>query len=140
LILACSHNITERAKLWFPALGHNNKNVTGTIRDNFFIYDIKQNTKTKLNVENFDTDLVVHGFDLVQKSEEELLLYSVNHRRTGSVIERFSYKIGTTSLKHKKTFNNQAVLWAPNSVTVIDHNTNTFYASNVSSTRYITNL
>jgi hypothetical protein len=121
-------------KRWFPPLGHLDKDIPGTIRDSFFIYDIEHDSVTKLEVENLppDADLVLHGIDIVQPTSNELIIFSVNHRRTGSVIERFKHILGSKIMKHEKTFdgNKSGYLFTPNSVTVVDHMTNSFYSSN----------
>jgi arylesterase/paraoxonase len=132
LVLACSHDVTARMK-WYPPITHFDKNFTGNIRDHFFMYDINGDLATQLEIEDFpaDADLVLHGFDFARDGDK-IIIYAVNHRRSGSVIERFSHQLGSNTLKYEKTFDGTAVVPHPNSVTVVDHKTNAFYISNVS--------
>jgi arylesterase / paraoxonase len=77
-----------------------------------------------------NTDKVWHGLDILEVSPGNLLIYAINHRRTGSVIEKFHYTVGTTSLVYEKTFdcNNQHI-FTPNDVAVIAEDE--FYVTNV---------
>jgi arylesterase / paraoxonase len=70
------------------------------------------------------------GFDILETSPGNILIYAINHRRTGSTIERFRHTIGTTSLVYEQSFDcNNDIIFAPNDVAVVG--VDEFYVTNV---------
>lgn len=74
------------------------------------------------------------GFDILETSPGNILVYAINHRRTGSTIEKFHHTIGTTSLVYEKSFDcNNDIIFTPNDVAVVGidefYVTNVFYCS-----------
>jgi len=63
-------------------------------------------------------------------SPGNILIYAINHRRTGSTIERFHHTIGSNSLIWERTFDaNTDILFCPNDVAVVGKDE--FYVTNV---------
>ena len=72
------------------------------------------------------------GFDYLETSPGKILIYAINHRRTGSMIERFSHEIGSSSLVYEKSFNcHNDIIFTPNDVAVVGEDE--FYVTNVRS-------
>jgi hypothetical protein len=54
----------------------------------------------------------------------------INHRRTGSTIERLSHVIGSKTLVYEKTFDcSNDIVFTPNDVAVVEYDK--FYVTNV---------
>lgn len=72
---------------------------------------------------------MAHGIGIIQDPNDEstVLIAAVNHKRTGSVIERFTHKIGSKVAVHVETIKND-LLTNPNDVVPID--AHRFYATN----------
>ena len=96
-----------------------------------------------MKIENFppDTDRVWHGnhfsvtmlmigFDYLETSPGNLLIYAINHRRTGSTIERFQHTIGSGTLVWERSFNcHNDIVYTPNDVAVVGKDE--FFVTNV---------
>ena len=97
-----------------------------------------------MTLENFppDTDRVWHGenltlinelivgFDILETSPGNILIYAINHRRTGSMIERFHHAIGSSSLIYERSFDcNNDLIFTPNDVAVVGRDE--FFVTNV---------
>ncbi|GAO51014.1 hypothetical protein SAICODRAFT_7173 [Saitoella complicata NRRL Y-17804] len=135
MYLACSADLGKRTQ-WFPPGFHLNKTVVpeGPVRDNVFALDLNTNHLTRLDFHNFpaDEDIVLHGFDFAQNSPHHLSFFFINHRRTGSVIEKFAHSIGTGQLYHHETFNvSEHGTHVPNDVLAISDSE--FYVTNMRS-------
>jgi hypothetical protein len=74
------------------------------------------------------------GFDIYETSPGNLLIYAINHRRTGSTIERFHHTVGSGTLVYERSFDcNNDIVYTPNDVAIIGKDE--FYVTNVSSHR-----
>jgi len=129
---------------WFRAITPRNASDNGFYEGPFYIYDPEKDHLIKLKLENFppDTDRVWHGkhrlifchwskgFDILETSPANVLIYAINRRRTGSMIERFHYTVGSTSLVYDKSFDcHNEMIFTPNDVAVVGEDA--FYVSNV---------
>lgn len=74
-----------------------------------------QTTKLDLNV-----DLHAHGLSVIEHPSDpgSLLIGMVNHRKTGSVIELFSYAIDTSQIQHMETVQDSRLVH-PNSLQLV---------------------
>ena len=71
----------------------------------------------------------------METSPGNILIYAINHRRTGSMIERFSHTIGSTLLVYERSFDcHNDIIFTPNDVAVVGKDE--FYVTNVSSFVY----
>jgi len=87
---------------------------------------------TKLEISNFpeNTDRVWHGFDIHEVSPTEILIYAINHRRTGSMIEKLRHKVGSSELVYEKSFDcHNDIVYTPNDVAVVGEDA--FFVTNV---------
>lgn len=75
-------------------------------------------------------DFAPHGISALVDSKDKSTIYiaAVNHRRSGSVIELFTYTLGSKTLQYRKSVIDQDLLNAPNDVLLIGKNE--FYATN----------
>lgn len=128
LYMACSR--VSARPYWLPAVG--NLNSSGrALDDHIATYDITSGAVTRLTVENQDSlsrGLQVHGLDVVTSLEDPslLYLYVVNHRvpldkdpkivGADSVVEIFSTRVGSKSVKHLTTVDHPVIV-TPNDVT-----------------------
>ena len=72
------------------------------------------------------------GFDIFETSPGNLLIYAINHRRTGSMIERFHHTVGSRTLVYERSFDcHNDIVYTPNDVAVIGKDE--FYVTNVCS-------
>ena len=127
LYMACSR--VSARPYWLPAVG--NLNASGKALDDYIAkYDITTGAVTRLNIENQESlsrGLQVHGLDVVTSLEDPnlLYLYVVNHRvplsedpkivGADSVIEIFSTRAGSKSVKHLTTVGHPVVV-TPNDI------------------------
>ncbi|KAG0312430.1 Serum paraoxonase/arylesterase 2, partial [Podila horticola] len=73
------------------------------------------------------TDRVFHGIDIYEKSPSELVIFLINHRRGGSVVEVLEYNIGDDFVTHKETVKHELIL-TPNDIVALGPRS--FYVSN----------
>lgn len=108
-------------------------NSTGaSTTDYVAIYDAATSRVTRLTTPDFNNGrgLSLHGMDVVVSAQnpEHLFVYLVNHRiplgdrpasETGadSVVEIFETTLGSASMSHVKTVEDNSVIITPNSVT-----------------------
>ena len=79
------------------------------------------------------------GFDIYETSPGNLLIYAINHRRTGSTIERFHHTVGSGTLVYERSFDcNNDIVYTPNDVAIIGEDE--FYVTNVYWHRYLLEL
>lgn len=129
LFLACAASMQDRHD-WFPAMGHVSHPKTG-IKDRFYAWDLKTDRVTELDTGSWTGDFVSHGIDVVPTSEErEVAIYAINHLPTGSVIEKLVHKVGSSSVSHVRTFDDQARVFTPNDIYVADEKDDFFYTTN----------
>lgn len=127
LFLACATNVADRID-WFPAIGHVSN--PKSIKDKLFAWDLNSDEVSELTT-SWTGDFVSHGIDVVPtKNSKEVAIYAINHLPTGSVVEKFTHKIGSTTAKHIKTFDDQSVVTTPNDVYVSDESDDRFYVTN----------
>jgi arylesterase / paraoxonase len=70
------------------------------------------------------------GFDIFELSPGSILIYAINHRRTGSMIERFHHTIGSGVMTYERSFNaSNDIIFTPNDVAVVGKDE--FYVTNV---------
>jgi len=70
------------------------------------------------------------GFDILETSPGNILVYAINHRRNGSTIERFHHTIGSGKLVYERSFDcNNDIVFTPNDVAVVGKDE--FYVTNV---------
>ncbi|KAI8903511.1 hypothetical protein EDD86DRAFT_195784 [Gorgonomyces haynaldii] len=72
-----------------------------------------------------DIEFNPHGLDILP-TDDGVLVFAVNHKKHGSVIEKFLHKDG--SLQHIETIQDQSLLPNPNSVVAVSENE--FYVTN----------
>ena len=78
---------------------------------------------------------LIVGFDILETSPGNILIYAINHRRTGSMIERFQHTIGSSSLVYERSFDcNNDIIFTPNDVAVVGKDE--FFVTNVCSLNY----
>jgi arylesterase / paraoxonase len=66
----------------------------------------------------------------LETSEGNLLVYAINHRRTGSMIERFHHTVGTNKLVYERSFDcHNELCYTPNDVAVVGKDE--FFVTNV---------
>jgi hypothetical protein len=123
---ACSINIEERIA-WWPPLDNRDKSIFS--KGGLTIMDLKTLETKRLNLTNFDVEFSPHGLGIKTdpKNPKIVLIAAVNHKRSGSVIERLGYKVGTLDAVHYETVQDP-LLYNPNDVVVLDEHT--FYATN----------
>lgn len=122
----------DSLKDWFPGILARDTSKVGNYTSPFFVYEPAKDVLTELSLKNFpaNTDRVWHGFDIYETSPGNILIYAINHRRTGSVIERFHHTIGSGKLVWERTFDtDHDILFQPNDVAVVGKDD--FYVTNV---------
>jgi arylesterase / paraoxonase len=73
---------------------------------------------------------LIIGIDILETSPGEILIYAINHRRSGSMIEKFRYTVGSSSLIYEKSFDcHNDIVYTPNDVAVVAEDA--FYVTNV---------
>lgn len=129
LYLACAADMADRQD-WFPAMGHVSNPKSG-IKDKFYALDLVSDELTELTAPSWTSDFVSHGIDVIStQNKKEVAIYAVNHLPSGSVIEKFTHKIGTTKLTHIKTFEDKRLVTTPNSLYVADEADDFFFVTN----------
>ncbi|KAK6496535.1 Serum paraoxonase/arylesterase 2 [Arthrobotrys musiformis] len=108
LFAACVSSWASRKK-WFPPMGEFDMSLgdEAVIRDSLYMVNLKTQELTLLSMPDFPKyiDFCVHGMDIVEVSPGDFSIYMVNHRRSASVIEKFSYKAGSKEVLHVATYN-----------------------------------
>jgi arylesterase / paraoxonase len=124
--LACAKNLTERRK-WFPPTGSNDKSIFS--HGGITLYNFKTGSIEILELEGLESEFQPHGLGIIEDPEEKdvILIAAVNHIRTGSVIEQFSHKRGSSVAKHYNTVKLE-LLNNPNDVQPLSRHA--FYATN----------
>ncbi|KAF9584267.1 hypothetical protein BGW38_007023 [Lunasporangiospora selenospora] len=120
----------ETRKSWFPPVGkRNHSTVASAFEDNFVIYDLANGQHRIVEIDEFpkNTDRVFTGLDVYLRSENELTIFLVNHRRTGSVIEILEYTIGDERIQYKETISHELIR-APNDILAMSPRS--FYVTN----------
>lgn len=129
LYLACAADMADRQD-WFPAMGHVSKPKSG-IKDKFYALDLISDELTELTTPSWTADFVSHGIDVVStQNHKEVAIYAINHLPSGSVVEKFTHKIGTGELKHIKTFEDQQLVTTPNDLYVANEADDLFFVTN----------
>ena len=72
-------------------------------------------------------DRVFHGLDIYELSPMEVIIFAVNHRRTGSVIEVLQYTLGHMTVQYKETIKHE-LIHTPNDIVALGPRS--FYVSN----------
>jgi hypothetical protein len=76
------------------------------------------------------TGMLMVGFDYLETTPGHVLIYAINHRRTGSMIERFHHAIGSDKLVYERSFDcHNEFCYTPNDIAVISKDE--FYVTNV---------
>lgn len=128
IFTACTTDLRHRVD-WFPAMGHTETPKTG-IKDKLFAWDLNTDTLTELS-STWTGDFVSHGIDVVPTGNaKEVAIYAINHLISGSVVEKFTHKIGSSVVQHIKTFNDQSIVSTPNDLYVVDEADDFFYVTN----------
>jgi hypothetical protein len=127
LFLACAANLHDR-HAWFPAMGHVDQ-PDRFIKDKFFAWNLNTDKIQELSTPNFQGGYVSHGIDVVSTGSKQVTFYAVNHISSGSVIEKFTHKLGSKTMEHIKTFRDELVT-TPNDVYVADVEDDLFYVTN----------
>src|SRR5690606_2933580 len=106
---ACLSNMTDRLH-FMPGLGQREwethaPHANLVLRHRFVAWDVATERAVALSVRGFpaDADLVLHGFDINELSPTNLTVYAINHRRHGSVVEKFWHEPGTRELVWVRT-------------------------------------
>ncbi|KAG0267241.1 hypothetical protein BG011_007650 [Mortierella polycephala] len=98
----CGH--AESRKRWFPPVGKFDTLVgESAVRDNLVVYNIETGVASVMELVGFpaEADRVFVGMDIFEDSStvksdqsrsKRLIIFLVNHRRTGSVVEVFEYE------------------------------------------------
>lgn len=126
IYFACS-SLPDRQK-FFPPLEHFHDRKLKH-RGVIAIMDLKTRNSHILEFET-EFEFNPHGLGLVTdpKNDKVVLLALVNHKQSGSVVERFKHVIGTSKLEHYETVQDQFLLNNPSDVVPITERT--FYATN----------
>ncbi|KAF9336346.1 hypothetical protein BG006_008966 [Podila minutissima] len=125
---ACGNS--ELRKSWFPPLAKLNASADPlAFQDKFVIYNLESGTYKSVEIKDLPagTDRAFHGIDLFEKSPSELVIFLINHRRGGSVIEVLEYKVGDDFVTHKETVKHELIL-TPNDIVALGPRS--FYVSN----------
>lgn len=129
MFLACATDMQHRID-WFPAMGHVSKPKSG-IKDRLYAWDLVKDEVTELSTGSWTSDFVSHGFDVVPtKNAREVAIYAINHLTTGSVIEKFTHKLGSSAVSHVRTIEDQLIVTTPNDIYVADETDDFFYTTN----------
>lgn len=92
-------------------------NQSGPVDSGMSLYDFKSGSIIPLQFKGFSSlDYTAHGIGVLTDPQDDQLVHvaAANHRKTGSVIELFTYKIGSTEMVHRKTIKNSKLLNNPN--------------------------
>lgn len=128
LITACTSDMQNRVD-WFPAMGHTSNPRAG-IKDKLFVWNLNTDVLTELST-TWTGDFVSHGIDVVPTGNlKEIAIYAINHLVSGSVVEKFTHKIGSSEAQHIKTFDDQSIVSTPNDLYVVDEADDLFYVTN----------
>ncbi|KAG0040716.1 Serum paraoxonase/arylesterase 2 [Podila clonocystis] len=117
-------------KSWFPPLAKLNASADPlAFQDKFVIYNLESGTYKSVEIKGLPagTDRAFHGIDLFETSPSDLVIFLINHRRGGSVVEVLEYKIGDDFVTHKETVKHELIL-TPNDIVALGPRS--FYVSN----------
>ncbi|CAK7227289.1 hypothetical protein SCUCBS95973_006489 [Sporothrix curviconia] len=124
---------------WFPSSRFQLASNRATFREQFFKFDLKTNTRTELKLDMNgllpdDHDIVTHGLDIFpagekkdDKKNDKILVFAVNHARSGDAILIFEHTLGTDVLRLVREVRHPAIKSA-NSVAAIGPRS--FYITN----------
>ncbi|CAI2173407.1 18584_t:CDS:2 [Funneliformis geosporum] len=119
----------ERINGFFPPF--ESFNLSHHIRDTPQIYDINNDKFIPLALKNFppEEDFVSHGLGIYEDPENEnkLYMFFINHKRTGSVVEKFEHILHTNELIHLETIKHELIVNPNDVVPVSKHE---FYFTN----------
>ncbi|KAG0350477.1 hypothetical protein BG005_010009 [Podila minutissima] len=121
---------SELRKSWFPPMAKLNASADPlAFQDKFIIYNLESGTYKSVEIKNLPagTDRAFHGIDFFEKSPSELVIFLINHRRGGSVVEVLEYKVGDDFITHKETVKHELIL-TPNDIVALGPRS--FYVSN----------
>ncbi|KAK3816605.1 MAG: Arylesterase-domain-containing protein [Benniella sp.] len=123
----CGH--AESRKGWYPPIGNNNASAENAFKDKFVLYSLELNKFDVMELTGFPEgeDRVFHGLDIYELSPMELIIFAVNHRRTGSVIEVLQYNLGHMTVQYKETIKHE-LIHTPNDIVALGPRS--FYVSN----------
>lgn len=106
-------NRDSRTK-WFPGCNWWDKDEVST--NTFHVYDPAANSFEKLELD-YEGQFVSHGLSLITHptDADKRLIYSVNHKGTGSVITVFQFTVGSAEISHVGDIEDSRIV-SPNSV------------------------
>ncbi|KAJ3317370.1 hypothetical protein HDV06_001682 [Boothiomyces sp. JEL0866] len=124
---SCAKNLTER-RLWFPPTDKLDKSIYS--HSGITIYNPTDGKSTALRLKDFDSEFCAHGLSILThpKDSNKVIIAAINHKRTGSVIEKFIHTVGTDEAQHVETISDQELLYSPNNLVLLGENE--FYATN----------
>jgi arylesterase/paraoxonase len=115
IFFACAESLRKRRAFWPPILRNNNSIAH---YGHIFILHTETNVFTKLKFHKQNFEFSSHGLGIMENPNDKNIIWiaAVNHKMSGSVIERFEYTLGSDSLVHLKTISDQNLLRNPNDV------------------------
>ncbi|CAG8438996.1 8545_t:CDS:2 [Funneliformis caledonium] len=126
--MACGSEY-ERLHGYFPPIDIFNS--SHHIRDTPQIYDINKDNFIPLVLKNYppEEDFISHGFGIYEDPENEnkLYMFFINHKKTGSVVEKFEHILHTKELIHLETIEHELIKTPNDVVPVSKHE---FYFTN----------
>ncbi|KAF3904029.1 hypothetical protein AA313_de0207216 [Arthrobotrys entomopaga] len=105
----------KKRRMWFPPMGifEEEGKVQDPIRDNLYKIDIQY----LITLSAFGVPIPRIGMDVIETGPEEFSIFLVNHRREGSVIEKFRYSGNKRNVLHVSTYNGTSIgLYNPNDI------------------------
>lgn len=111
---ACSDSVVKRRAFWPPVSNFKNDVIHyGYIS----ILNLKSETLTKLRFPTPDFEFNSHGIGIMTDplNSNTIWIAAVNHKQSGSVVERFVHNLGSGVLEHVGTFGGE-LLHSPNDV------------------------
>ncbi|CAJ0639564.1 2380_t:CDS:2 [Entrophospora sp. SA101] len=108
-------NSELRKTHWYPPFGVF-KNQSIQYREQVFVYKIDSELLLPLSFKNYpdDEDVVLHALGIYQDPADSnnLYMFLINHKRSGSVVEIFNHKIGSQELQYLETIKDDLILFA----------------------------
>ncbi|KAF9970668.1 hypothetical protein BGZ73_006577 [Actinomortierella ambigua] len=126
----CGNSEARKAHGWFPPLGYLNHSADPmAFQDQIILYNPEDRKYEAMDIEGFPegADRQFTGIGLYEKSDRELTLFVINHRRTGSVVEVIDYYVGETTMKYVQTVQHELII-TPNDIVAVG--ARSFYISN----------
>ncbi|KAI8898244.1 hypothetical protein BC833DRAFT_448859 [Globomyces pollinis-pini] len=127
VFLACAKNLEER-RAWWPPIDNFDTSVES--HSALTVFNLTSNESFELELKGFKSEFSAHGLGILTNPSDpnQVLIAALNHKRSGSVVERFTYQLGSKHVDHVKTVKNSELLYHPNDVVVTG--VDTFYATN----------